>query len=336
LADADRLLRALDDGVLPDLPTLMIRPGGDARLVSALTAPPTVWQPFLPHLEILRAAGAQQVDRVAGSFPQVMVCLARSRTATEADIAAAWDATDDGGRIIVSGQKTNGIDAILKAFRAIVPADEVIAKAHGKLAVFTRNGRLPDPFRAWADRGVPSRNADGFLTAPGIFSADGVDPGSALLAQHVTADMKGEMADLGAGWGWLSLQALSIAPGISALHMVEADRIALDLARQNVSDNRAQAHWADATRWDPGARMDWVISNPPFHTGRSADPSLGQAFLRSAARLLKPSGRALVVANRQLPYESTLAECFGRVEVLEQTGQYKLFRLSAPGRTSGR
>ena len=49
-----------------------------------------------------------------------------------------------------------------------------------------------------------------------------------------------------------------------------------------------------------------MIMNPPFHQGRAAEPDLGAAFIAAAARILKPHGRLMMVANRQLPYEAAL------------------------------
>ena len=79
-------------------------------------------------------------------------------------------------------------------------------------------------------------------------------------------------------------------PGVSELHLVEAEADALACARRNVADPRAAFHWADATRFHPGRAMDFVVMNPPFHGGRAADPALGAAFIRQAAAILQPAG----------------------------------------------
>ncbi len=98
------------------------------------------------------------------------------------------------------------------------------------------------------------------------------------------------------------------------LDLVEADHDALDCARRNLDDPRARFHWADATTWTPETRPDAVVTNPPFHVGRAADPSLGRAFIAAAARILAPSGSLWLVANRHLPYEATLTDHFARIE----------------------
>ncbi|MBN8194873.1 methyltransferase, partial [Bacillus sp. NTK074B] len=72
---------------------------------------------------------------------------------------------------------------------------------------------------------------------------------------------------------------------------------------------RARFHWADATN-PLKLQLDVVVMNPPFHQGRDANPRLGAQFIRTAAAMLKPSGQLFMVANRHLPYEATLAECF--------------------------
>jgi 16S rRNA (guanine1207-N2)-methyltransferase len=61
--------------------------------------------------------------------------------------------------------------------------------------------------------------------------------------------------------------------------------------------------------------------NPPFHAGRASEPDIGKAFVRAASSALKPGGRLLMVANRKLPYEHTLAQAFRRVlPVADQDG----------------
>ena len=74
-----------------------------------------------------------------------------------------------------------------------------------------------------------------------------------------------------------------------------------------------------------------MIANPPFHQGRAAEPDLGAAFIAAAARILKPSGRLLLVANRQLPYEAALAAALPPAgEKLSEDGAYKVFAAERP------
>ena len=64
-----------------------------------------------------------------------------------------------------------------------------------------------------------------------MFSPDGPDPGSLRLAAAFEGRLKGRVADLGAGWGWLAHAALARCPAITAIDLYEADANALDAAR---------------------------------------------------------------------------------------------------------
>lgn len=64
--------------------------------------------------------------------------------------------------------------------------------------------------------------------------------------------------------------------------------------------------------------------NPPFHTGRAAEPAIGQGMIRAAAAALKPGGRLFLVANRQLPYERMLSAAFKSVVELASDKTFKI------------
>ena len=147
--------------------------------------------------------------------------------------------------------------------------------------------------------------------------------------------MKGQVVDLGAGWGFLSAHVLA-HEDVTAVHLVEAGNMALECARHNVTDPRAQFYWADATDWTTTERIDTVVMNPPFHTGRAAEPAIGQAFVAAAARLLSGNGALWMVANRHLPYEVELKNRFADVEEIGGDARFKLFHARKPLRQKRR
>jgi 16S rRNA (guanine1207-N2)-methyltransferase len=261
-------------------------------------------------------------------YAAAIVCLPRSREAGRALIAQAAAEVAPGGWIAVDGQKTDGIDSALKDLRGRVDLSESLSKAHGKLASFPAGPDLSD----W--RAMP-RQLVGFRTLPGIFSADGPDPGSVLLADTLPAKLGGKVADLGAGWGFLAAEILK-RPGVKRLDLVEAEADALDCARISITDPRARFHWADATAWRPDTLLDVVVMNPPFHTGREADPGLGAAFIRAARRMLAPDGGLWLVANRHLPYDAVLAECFLEVRDAAVDSRFRVINATKPRRDPSR
>ncbi|MDX5349178.1 MAG: class I SAM-dependent methyltransferase [Paracoccaceae bacterium] len=257
-------------------------------------------------------------------YAAAIVCLPRSREAGRALIAQAAAEVSPGGWVAVDGQKTDGIDTALKDLRRRVDLSESLSKAHGKLASFPVGPDLSD----W--RAVPSM-VQGFQTLPGVFSADGPDRGSVLLAGALPEKLGGKVADLGAGWGYLAAAILK-RPGVKRLDLVEAEADALTCAEFNVTDERARFHWADATQWRPETLLDAVVMNPPFHTGREADAGLGAAFIRAARRMLAPDGGLWLVANRHLPYDAVLAECFLEVQDVAGDSAFRVIHAKKPRR----
>jgi 16S rRNA (guanine1207-N2)-methyltransferase len=175
------------------------------------------------------------------------------------------------------------------------------------------------------------KTPDGHVTAPGVFSADGPDKGSVLLAKTLPVSLSGCVADLGAGWGYLS-GAILTHGGVTELDIVEASHAALTCAKANISDPRARFHWVDATTFE-GGPYDVIVTNPPFHTSRAGDPSLGAAFIAAAGRLLKPRGQLWLVANRHLPYEKIIEETFAEVRTLGHDPGFKIFHAARPRRS---
>ncbi|MGL4236583.1 class I SAM-dependent methyltransferase [Tabrizicola sp.] len=257
-------------------------------------------------------------------YAAAIVCLPRSREAARALIAQAAAEVRPGGWIAVDGQKTDGIDTALKDLRGRVELSESLSKAHGKLASFAAGPDLSD----W--RAQPHL-VDGFQTLPGIFSADGPDPGSLLLATALPAKLSGKVADLGAGWGYLAREILT-RPGVKQLDLVEAEADALTCAKVNVTDPRTRFHWADATTFRPDTLLDAVVMNPPFHSGREADPALGGAFIRAARRMLAPDGSLWLVANRHLPYDVVLADCFLEIKDVVSDSGFRVIHATKPKR----
>lgn len=320
-----RLSLALDGAglVLPDDGRIaVLAPRADTNLAPLPQDRTDLITGFKPDIDRLGAQGWTCVSDMTGRYCAALICLPRAKTLARYLIAQAAQITD--GPVIIDGAKTDGVDSLLKACRARVPVFGPVNKSHGKLFWFT----APADFADWqAQPGI----VDGFHTAPGVFSADGIDPASRFLADHLPQNLGPHVADLGAGWGYLSARLLD-RDTLQTLHLVEADQAALECARQNVTDPRARFHWADATTWRPDAGLDGVVMNPPFHTSRAADPDLGRAFIASAAKMLKPGGQLWLVANRHLGYESTLAEHFANTDEIAGDARFKILHGARPSR----
>ncbi|WP_299354893.1 methyltransferase [uncultured Shimia sp.] len=281
-----------------------------------------VVQPLFPDHTAFARSGFKCVVEEEGDYSAAIVCLPRAKAQARDLIARAVACAD---LVIVDGQKTEGAESLIKDCRKKADLSGTVSKAHGKLFWF-RGGDFAD----WQAPDV-TKIEDGLVTRAGVFSADGIDPASRALVNALPENLGRNVSDLGAGWGYLSVDILK-RPTVETLYLIEADHTALDCAKQNVTDERARFFWADVTTWEPRARMDTVVMNPPFHTGRTADPSLGAAFITAASRMLAPTGQLWMVANRHLPYETTLSAQFAKVEEVAGDNRFKILHATRPAR----
>ncbi|QTN36703.1 class I SAM-dependent methyltransferase [Cognatishimia activa] len=321
----ERLTLALESGqvVLPDEGRIAVF--GPSNLADIAEIPKdraVILQPLKPAHDVFASAGYGCAIEPEGDFAASVVFLPRAKALAQLRVAQAAAL---GGPVYVDGQKTDGVDSMLKACKKRSDVAGSFSKAHGKLFWFAGGD-----FADWQND-APSEIDGGFQTRPGVFSADAIDPASKALAAALPEKLGKQVADLGAGWGYLS-RAILTRGEVEDLYLIEADHVALECAKANVTDPRASFHWADATTWEPRARMNTVVMNPPFHTGRAADPDLGRAFIAAAARMLAPTGQLWMVANRHLPYEATLEAHFAKVEEVTGDNRFKILRAERPAR----
>jgi 16S rRNA (guanine1207-N2)-methyltransferase len=324
-----RLSLALESGdlVLPDTGLVsVLLPVPDADLTALPKDRVEIVQPMRPHFDHFQHMGFECVAESEAPAAAVVLCIPRAKALARSLIFQACQRST--GIVAVDGVKTDGIDSLLREVRKRVTVQGPLSKAHGKIFWFDADA---DAFADW--KTPDTQHADGFVTAPGVFSADGVDPASALLAGSLPKKLGRHVADLGAGWGYLMTQLLS-DPKIESFDLVEADHSALACARQNLDDPRVKFHWADALTWRPSWRVDTVIMNPPFHSGRAADPAIGRGFIETAARVLAPSGSLWMVANRHLPYETALATQFAQVQEMAGDNRFKVMHATRPIRSN--
>lgn len=282
------------------------RPHQDLRMWPEVVA----WQPFKPAADDWDRAGLKRVEDLPdGQWPVVLVLPGKSRDETMLWFAMAWERLQPGGRLVVAMPNTAGAGRFEKELAHA--AGNIASLQKHKCRAFHAVKEAEwnvEIFDAWRVLGGFRKIADsGYVTTAGIFSADHVDPGSRLLAAHLPANLRGTVADLGAGWGYLTDCALHRCPAIESIDLYEADRRALACAERNLERHEKTIRycWADVTC---GLEQvyDAILMNPPFHTGQATDVDLGQSFLRVAGEGLRRGGRLMVVANRQLPYEAVL------------------------------
>jgi len=297
------------------------------RLPEGFAADLALVQPSRHPFRTLEAMGFEISPRAQGmEYDAVLILCGRHRRQNEARIADALARVKAGGLVLVAGSRVNGIDSLRRKAAGMLSLAGSLAKYHGTAFWFLCPADTAALTAAFTPAVLPL--VDGYRTAPGMFSPDHVDPGSRLLAANLPADISGDVADFGAGWGYLAAELLSRPGGISRIDLYEADFEALEAARENLAvfgrSVETGFFWTDLLAEPVGRRYDFIVMNPPFHEGRAAEPAIGQGMILAAARALKPGRRLYLVANRQLPYEKLLAKEFRQSGETVRDARYKV------------
>ena len=268
--------------------------------------------------------GAETLEGLAEASLQDLVMVAPAGTVERryaVGIGLAALAPDSPFTILAP--KDRGGSRLGEELRAFGCAFEETGKRHHRICV----GRKPAAIIGLAEAVEAGRprlvEGLGLWSQPGVFSWDRLDPGTALLIEQLPA-LAGRGADFGCGIGILAKAALA-SPKVKAVTLVDIDRRAVDAARRNVEDARAEIRWADLKGGAAGlANLDFVVMNPPFHLGGVEDQALGQGFLQRAATVLRRGGALWLTANRHLPYETVLKPLFSRVETRAEARGFKI------------
>lgn len=297
----------------------------------------TCVQSFRPQADTLVALGldVRMEPPVESLFPLVLALPPRQRDEARALLASAVAHLEPGGTVFAAMPNNQGARAAEADLARLAGPVERYSKH--KCRVFWARAEADSIDRVqvaqWQQLDAERAILQGrYLSRPGLFAWDHVDPASALLAAHLPADLRGRVADLGAGWGYLATQVLARGPAVRTLDLYEAEGRALAPARHNVQRTlldlgrsvEVNVHWHDVTRGLP-ATYHAIVSNPPFHVGRADQPELGRAFIRAAAGALVPGGRLFMVANRHLPYEAVLRAHFTDVHTRADAQGFKVF-----------
>ncbi|MGI8605328.1 MAG: class I SAM-dependent methyltransferase [Verrucomicrobiales bacterium] len=334
-----------DDPALAALMLALERRGvGDGEQIAFLRARPHEALHPLRHRLVCEQSWKPSADELAkrgfpsqsellerwGEFDLVLLLPERQREQTLFDLARGISLLKPQGRLLAAMPNDWGAARYEKHLAALAPGIETLSKFHCRAFSARRTERIDaakvDQWRRLGEM-RPMVHGERFMTCPGLFSWDKIDRGSELLIGHLPTEITGRVADLGAGWGFLAAFLLRERPQMRVLDLYEADARAIDAARHNLAFITTRTvvcfHWHDATQ-DLGKTYDFIVMNAPFHTGRAAEPSLGQRFISSAAGALRPGGQLWMVANQNLPYERTLATELGDPRLIIQVGGFKV------------
>jgi 16S rRNA (guanine1207-N2)-methyltransferase len=269
-----------------------------------------------------------------GPFEAALVRLPRSTDEQRMSLHASLSVLAPGGRLILYGGNDEGIRPAARMLEEVCGAvTRIASRGHGRVLAAVRPSRtemLRDSLAAWRTE-VPLSIAGlvrNWVTYPGLFAAGRIDEGTALIVGVLPQLAAGaRVLDYGCGAGAIGA-ALAAAPGI-ALDMLDSDAVALEAARENVAGARRilGARVMDA---GTGGRYQAILSNPPLHAGFAHEHALVERLIADAPAALAPGGVLQLVVQRRVPLERHLVRHFPHVEIVAETGRYRVWRAASP------
>jgi 16S rRNA (guanine1207-N2)-methyltransferase len=139
------------------------------------------------------------------------------------------------------------------------------------------------------------------VASSGVFSADRLDPGTAVLLRKAAPPTGRHLLDLGCGYGPIAIVLATLAPQ-ATVYAVDVNARALELVRENAAATGV-ADRVVATTPDQvpdGIAFDEIWSNPPIRVGKDELHALLDRWLPR----LSPAGVAWLVIARYLGGDS--------------------------------
>lgn len=273
----------------------------------------------------------------ADAFDTLVVFLPKARAELDLRLALARWLASDGARLVLLGEKKEGIAGAVKQLKAVAPQSSKTDSArHCQVWCADNIEPLPEfslqDWMTWTEVHCEPVTVE-VAGLPGIFSLEELDEGTRLLLETLDKHpvSSGKILDFACGAGvlgawlhrWHEQKGLSTVTVDGIDVQSQAVICARETYRQNGVCGRIQA--SDGL---PGVEGVWpvIVSNPPFHSGVRTDLSMTERFLREVVRHLAPGGEVRLVANSFLPYEPLMKRCIGPVDRLWEDRRFTVYR----------
>ncbi len=239
-----------------------------------------------------------------------------------------------GATIYVIGEKKGGVKGCEKALKPYATSTSKLdAARHCMLFTAQFNGntcqKLMDDWYSQIDVSISIEQQKVELTLhalPGVFSANTLDNGTELLLNTIT-EVTGHGLDFGCGCGVISA-ALATRYECS-FTAVDVDALAVASSNKTFKANKVQANAIASNGLskviDSGTGFNFIVTNPPFHTGTKTDYSITEQLIKQSPKLLKPKYQFWMVANSFLPYPELFQKYLKVVEIKNKNKRFNIY-----------
>jgi 16S rRNA (guanine1207-N2)-methyltransferase len=285
-----------------------------------------------------RCATISVLPEQASAFDIALIVVPNDRKLARRWLVEAHAALRPGGELFIAGANDHGIRSVIDDAAALFGGANVLGYKHGNRVAQAHKTDGVNHSPAWAAApGIAPGTWHAFeaqacghmfqlRSLPGVFAYDRVDAGTALLLDVLPIPPGARVLDVGCGYGIIGLLAARL--GAAQVDLVDVNLLAVAAAQENIQHNRianARSYASDGVPEGAVRRYDLVVSNPPFHVGKSVDDDIARAFIERARQALVYGGQLILVANQFLRYDQVLRAAFGQVECLASNRSYRVW-----------
>ena len=274
---------------------------------------------------IQRFYGAEFTEETKADL--VMLYWPKAKAEAEFLLAMLFAKLGKDTEIVVVGENRSGVKSIEKMF---APYGKVVKYDSARRCSFYWGQCFEQPpafnLQEWFKTYTVNIGEQSLTvkSLPGVFSDGQFDVGSQLLLDTLPK-LKGKVLDFGCGAGVLGAVMASRHPDIE-LEMCDISAFAVASSQATLEANGLTGKvFASDVYSDTAEDYQFIISNPPFHSGLDTSYSATETLLAQAPKHLKRSGEMIIVANSFLKYIPIIEQAFGKCATLNKTTKFAIY-----------
>ncbi len=229
--------------------------------------------------------------------------------------------------IVVVGENRSGVKSIEKMFQRYGPVNKYDSARRCSF-YWGQCLNEPTPFSQldWFKSYTINLGNQSLVikSLPGVFSHGEFDLGSQLLLETLPP-LSGKVLDFGCGAGVLGAFMAKSNPAIT-IEMCDINAYAITSSRATLEANGLTGKvFASDIYSDTSNDYQFIISNPPFHSGLDTNYNAAETLLGDAPQYLRKNGEMIIVANSFLKYPPIIERAFKNFETLNKNKKFSIY-----------
>ncbi|WP_237485572.1 16S rRNA (guanine(1207)-N(2))-methyltransferase RsmC [Vibrio hippocampi] len=269
--------------------------------------------------------GAQLPDDIEASL--VMIYWPKAKAEAQMLLEMVLSKLGKETEVVVVGENRSGVKSVEKMFAPYGPINKYDSARRcsfywGVCQTPPTSFKLDDWFKSYHVE-VAGESLT-IKSLPGVFSHGEFDLGSQLLLNNLPK-LSGKVLDFGCGAGIIGAYMGKTAPDIQ-LNMCDINAFAIESSKQTLIANGLSGRvFASDVYSDIESDFDFIISNPPFHSGLDTSYSATETLLAQAPDHLNRQGQLTIVANSFLKYPPIIEQHFGHCHTLDKNRKFAIY-----------